>query len=81
MLPFCKRKIITDIVGKQNLYQIFRDVDSVALDHDGVQELLHGVGVPLVNGERLRHLLVLIKQLEEIEFNKVITITGLLGLP
>ena len=38
----------------------------LALDHDGVEELLHTVGVPLGDGQLLSNLLVLIKQLQKL---------------
>ena len=35
----------------------------LCFDHDGVEELLHTVRVPLADGKLLRHLLIFIKQL------------------
>ena len=41
----------------------------IALDHDGVEELLHTVSVPLGDGQFLSNLLILIKQLQKNTFS------------
>ena len=47
------------------LDQVLSDIKLLLLifHHDGVEELLHAVCVPLAYGELLRHLLIFIKQL------------------
>lgn len=37
----------------------------LSLHHNGVKELLHGIGVPLVDGQGLCHLILLVEKLDD----------------